>query len=160
MKNKKGFTLVELLVVIVILGALILLAMPTVLNAMETSSKNIFSSQTLDFAKNIKTAFEVVKSEQGAGTPTCYNVAPLKDGDSYEGCIIMDYENSDVASIHVYNKEFYYDSDYATLADQKGKAVLKFANATASSSYEVANATNCPSTCADPVAILKPTPTP
>ena len=41
--NKKGFTLVELLVVIILLALLIILTMTTVLSAFDAQNKNIFS---------------------------------------------------------------------------------------------------------------------
>ena len=123
--NKKGFTLVELLVVIVVLGLLILLAMPSVLDAMESSSKNIFASQVLAFSKDVKTTFEQVKSEKGSATPICYNVQGLKEGTQYGGYILVDYVTGDISSIQVYNQEYYYGGTYANIADKKGKATFK-----------------------------------
>lgn len=149
LKNKRGFTLVELLVVIVVLGLLILLAMPSVLDAMESSSKNIFASQLLAFSKDVKTTFEQSKSFNGAATPTCYNVNGLKEGTQYAGYIIVDYVTGKITNIQVYNQEYYYGGTYANLASQKGKAFAKLAAATHTSaknlisSYVALPANNC-----------------
>lgn len=55
--NQKGFTLVELLAVIVILAILALVAMPNVTGLMEKSRKNAFVTETIEFAKQATTAY-------------------------------------------------------------------------------------------------------
>ena len=55
--NRKGFTLVELLAVIVILAVLALVAMPNVTKLMENSRKNAFVTETIEFAKQATTAY-------------------------------------------------------------------------------------------------------
>ena len=45
-KNKKGFTLVELLVVMILLAILALLAYPKILNAYRQSQKNLFLTES------------------------------------------------------------------------------------------------------------------
>lgn len=55
--NRKGFTLVELLAVIVILAVLALVAMPNVTKLMESSRKNAFVTETIEFAKQATTAY-------------------------------------------------------------------------------------------------------
>ncbi len=149
LKNKRGFTLVELLVVIVVLGLLILLAMPSVLDAMESSSKNIFASQVLAFSKDVKTTYEQAKSFSGSNVPLCYNVYGLKEGTQYAGYITINYLTGKVDKIEVYNQEYYYGGTYANLASQKGKAFAKLAAATHTSaknlisSYVALPANNC-----------------
>ena len=54
MKSKKGFTLVELLAVIVILGVIMIIAIPSVLNTLESSRKSTFSL----YAKKVVVAAE------------------------------------------------------------------------------------------------------
>lgn len=162
MKNKKGFTLVELLVVIVILGGLILLIMPTVLNAMESSSKNIFAQEIINFSGKVQSSYEINKGEHGATAPLCYFIDNLKDGDTYEGCMKIDSDSGKVDEIHVYNNEFKFqtgfdnstdgptpdadtDITYASIVQQKGKVVGKLrTGATDSAADKTAIRGNCP----------------
>lgn len=76
MKNKKGFTLVELLAVIVILAVIILIAVNAVLPQMRKARKNSFVDEAINFAKAAETAY-VSDSLAGAGRG-CYNVKDLK----------------------------------------------------------------------------------
>ena len=57
MKRNKGFTLVELLGVIVILAILVLVATPAVTNIITKSSKNSYKSEILNMAKDMDRAF-------------------------------------------------------------------------------------------------------
>ena len=76
--NKKGFTLMELLAVIVILSVLILLAMPAVLRLMENARKNAFITEANSIIKIAQTAYA---DQSTTGTaPTCYKLSDLKTG--------------------------------------------------------------------------------
>ena len=68
MKNKKGFTLVELLAVIVVLALLALLAGNAVGNMISKSQWNTFKTDALTVAKAAETAYEVGKLEGTAKT--------------------------------------------------------------------------------------------
>lgn len=155
--QKKGFTLVELLVVIVILTALILLALPTVLNVMETNNKNIFANQLVKFASTAQEAYMQFKVEDGAAVPTCYIIDEFKDGDSFEGCIVIDYATDKISAINAYNYEFSYIGTLLDLTTEKGKVVDKLPGGGAYSSFQSSiyiaggATTLCPATCIDPV---------
>ena len=53
MKNKKGFTLVELLAVIAILAILVIIALPNVLNMYTKAKKETFLTETKGIAKDV-----------------------------------------------------------------------------------------------------------
>lgn len=74
--NKKGFTLMELLAVIVILSVLILLAMPAVLRLMENARKNAFQTETESLVKIAQTAYtnEAANSSYNGKTKICYTL--------------------------------------------------------------------------------------
>ena len=64
--NKKGFTLVELLAVIVILSMLIMLAIPAITRQMELARKK-------SFIEDAHTAIEAVKNDILAGNKVLSN---------------------------------------------------------------------------------------
>ena len=68
--NKKGFTLVELLAVIVILGVLLLIAVPSVTNIINNSKKKAFASAAKLMIENVESAASI---EKATGTiSACY----------------------------------------------------------------------------------------
>ena len=78
LKNKKGFTLVELLAVIVIMGILMLVAIPAISRVIENSRKDTF----VDIAKSYANA---AKTLWTADTLTCDGISSsaVDDGDYY-----------------------------------------------------------------------------
>lgn len=126
-QNKKGFTLVELLVVIVVLSLLIALAMPTVLDVMKNSQKKIYADQLLAYAKDVTNVFAEQKSELGADAPLCYIIDTLKPATKNKGCIQLDYDTGQPTNMYIYNDTYTYGitagDDYLNLADKNGKAI-------------------------------------
>ena len=60
--NKKGFTLVELLAVIVILGVLLLIAVPSVTKLIDNSRKNAFKSAVQLSIENVESVASMEKT--------------------------------------------------------------------------------------------------
>ena len=73
MKNKKGFTLVELLAVIVILGILLLIAVPAVQNIIQSSRKKAFESAAKLALENVEAVASIeTTTANGATISPCY----------------------------------------------------------------------------------------
>ncbi len=78
LKNKKGFTLVELLAVIVVLAIIILIAMPSVMSAMDKARRNALITEASEITKIATTAY--ADDSMGTGiTKVCYNLKYLSD---------------------------------------------------------------------------------
>ncbi len=76
--NKKGFTLVELLAVIVILGVLLMIAVPAIQNVIKKSKRNAFVDQAKLAVENVETMISVTDNVQmPSNSNTC--VIKLKD---------------------------------------------------------------------------------
>ena len=93
MKNKKGFTLVELLAVIVVLAIIMIIAIPNVTEAMNNSKK---SSLVLEAKKAYSAAVQMVASDEllngSINAKTCYTFSYLdiKGGGKYSGYVTVD----------------------------------------------------------------------
>lgn len=88
MKNKKGFTLVELLAVIVVLAIIMIIAIPSVLTAMDNAKKNsfkIFAQRAIQRAMEERQSAEMV----GGTLKSCYALTDLKleGGGKYTGSV-------------------------------------------------------------------------
>lgn len=64
MINKKGFTLVELISVIVLIGVIMLLLIPNVLGIFNKSKKSLFVDESLEVFKNAYTTY-IYRSSNG-----------------------------------------------------------------------------------------------
>lgn len=130
--NKKGFTLVELLAVIVILAVIILVAINAVLPQMAKARKNAFADEIMNYAKAAETKYvsdsqdedAIVGDVGSSGAGLCYNLKTpdyglhgeyvTKNDNSYTGIIILR-QNSDNSNLYdkyayVASKNFYYNS--------------------------------------------------
>ena len=89
--NKKGFTLVELLAVIVVLAIIMIIAVPAVIQSMDTAKKN---SLVIEARKAINVAMQKVQTDTLTGTElkTCYTLSDLKidGGGKYYGKVVID----------------------------------------------------------------------
>lgn len=90
-KNKSGFTLVELLAVIVVLAIIMIIAVPAVLESMENARKGSLKV----YAQNaIRKTMEKHQADMLTGTNAsekkCYTISDLKmenGGDAYNGYV-------------------------------------------------------------------------
>ena len=106
MKNKKGFTLVELLAVIVILAVIILIAVNAVLPQMRKARENSFVDEAINFAKAAETAYvsDSLKGEQ----KECYTIDELKgqyvakNDAKYKGKVHINVDENDNITKKIY----------------------------------------------------------
>lgn len=131
MKNKKGFTLVELLAVIVILAVIILIAINAVLPQMAKARKNSFADEVMNYAKAAETKYVSDNADEevtdgDVTTGICYMLKNLhgeyvtKNDTSYTGVVIL---KRNATNTNLYDKftyiasnKFYYNSTTGTTA--------------------------------------------
>ena len=92
--NKKGFTLVELLAVIVVLALIMVLTVPSVLTSMNSARQSSF---LLYAGKMIESAQGKYQSQLLIGVPaTCYSLESLSDNAStqYSGTVQVTYDEN------------------------------------------------------------------
>lgn len=103
--NKKGFTLVELLAVIVILAVIILIAINAVLPQMARARKNSFADEVLNYGKAAENAYvnndmeEELKEGENINTGICFELSDLhgeyvtKNDTTYKGIVVLKKNN-------------------------------------------------------------------
>lgn len=87
--NKKGFTLVELLAVIVVLAIIMVLTLPTVMNSLSSAKQSTFllyASRMLDTAADRYQSDALLN-----GGKTCYTISELngESSSSYKGKVLV-----------------------------------------------------------------------
>lgn len=89
--NNKGYTLVELLAIIVVLGLILVIAVPSVQNIMEISRKNTFlaDAQAIYRAANAE-ILEIIDDNGGIIDSSGENQLDLTSAENYDYCIIFD----------------------------------------------------------------------
>ena len=88
MKKKNGFTLVELLAVIVILAIILVIAVPQIMNTIKDARKGSFESSAKLIASNAETYWLTKQTlgETSITAPACTSIATL--GADYGTCTI------------------------------------------------------------------------
>lgn len=118
--NNKGFTLVELLAVLVILVAIMSIAIPTINSSLERSK----ASQNEQRKKLLESAAELYEADhKNSIDKNCVRIRELKregyisgdamkdaDGEIFSGCVVFSSENGD----------FVYSDDVADCGDCVG----------------------------------------
>ena len=103
-KNKKGFTLVELLAVIVILAVVILIAVTAVIPRMNNAKKKAFIDEALIYMNSISDAAVVNEGTE------CFNISDLGEyveqtKDGYSGAIYVNEDGN--VTINITNGTYY-----------------------------------------------------
>ncbi len=95
--NKKGFTLVELLAVIVVLAIIMVIAIPSVMDSMNKARKNSFKIYAQKVLNTANTQYQTDLLTTGSSSKTCYNLSELmKQGvGNYKGHVSVTGNNSD-----------------------------------------------------------------
>ena len=75
MKNNKGFTLVETIAVIIILGVVLSIAVPSITNVVKSTNKNRMISDAETFVSEVK---EYVESDTIGNTSNEYTLEDIK----------------------------------------------------------------------------------
>ncbi len=124
--NKRGFTLVELLAVIVVLAIIILLAMPRVIGIMENAKVNSFAAEASEITKVARTAYNNKLLQEGTTDSTlCFTVDELikgglidKEKGDVRGAVVIDLptgSNADSSTMKIYSflskKNYYVKND-------------------------------------------------
>ncbi len=111
-ENRKGFTLVELLAVIVVLAVVILIAVTAVIPRMNNAKKKALVDEALVYLKAAKEAYSF--DPQLLNASSCTNVTDLngkyvkKDSDNYKGAIKTTYSDGVVSqTIYLTDGKFY-----------------------------------------------------
>lgn len=128
MKNQKGFTLVELLAVIVILAVIILIAVNAVLPQMEKARKNSLADEALNYAKAAETAYVSNSMEDGASDKLCFSIEDDLNGEyvsknntSYKGTVTLTIDNGKVTGkqVSLTNGKYYVCGDATGTLSEK-----------------------------------------
>ena len=108
MKNKKGFTLVELLAVIAILAILVIMALPAVLRMFEKARIDSFTNEVNVLVRTTEQQYLL-----GGGVPQSFNSSsnklPLTGNSSLEYCVSID-GNGKITELKATNGNYKYES--------------------------------------------------
>ncbi|MCI7332544.1 MAG: BspA family leucine-rich repeat surface protein [Mollicutes bacterium] len=108
MKNKKGFTLVELLSVIAILAILVIIALPNVIRMFTDAKKNAFVTEVQVVYKETTKKF-ISESSKGNKLSTVSSIDDTKlnmTGEGLDYCVILDNQGK-VKKLAVGNNSYY-----------------------------------------------------
>lgn len=125
MKNNKGFTLVETIAVIIILGVVLSIAVPSITNVVKSTNKNRMISDAETFISEVK---EYVESDTIGNTPkdNKYKLVDIKSklskspyGKEYKKNSYVDITNYSVCLT---------DGEYQATTETEGSITVKKGN--------------------------------
>ena len=118
--NKKGFTLVELLAVIVVLAIIMVLTLPTIMNSMNSARQSTF---LLYASRMLDTAADKYQSDALLnGGESCYTIEQLNNGNTtkYHGLVRIE-DNGNTVKIQMYDDNYQIGFKAKTSTDGKTK---------------------------------------
>ncbi len=112
-KNKKGFTLVELLAVIVVLAIIMIIAIPSVMESMNKARRNAFKIYAQKVLNTAMTKYQADMLTGGTSATSCYKLSDLmKQGTgNYKGSVKIVNNNTDTVDFQIYLS----DGNYYTI---------------------------------------------
>ena len=125
MKNNKGFTLVETIAVIIILGVVLSIAVPSITNVVKSTNKNRMISDAETFVSEVK---EYVESDTIGNTPkdNKYKLVDIKSklskspyGKEYKKNSYVDITNYSVCLT---------DGEYRAATGKEGSIIVRKGN--------------------------------
>ena len=125
MKNNKGFTLVETIAVIIILGVVLSIAVPSITNVVKSTNKNRMISDAETFISEVK---EYVESDTIGNTPNDkkYTLGSIKSklskspyGEEYKKNSYVDITNYSVCLT---------DGEYRAATGKEGSIIVRKGN--------------------------------
>ena len=99
MKNKKGFTLVELLAVIVILAVILVIAIPRIIDVIDSSKLSSFESSARMIISDAEKQYAINKVNGIEEEISCENTSKLNNNE-YSNCEIT-FDSEGLASIEL-----------------------------------------------------------
>lgn len=119
--NKKGFTLVELLAVIVVLAIIMVLTLPTIMNSMNSARQSTF---LLYASRMLDTAADKYQSDALLnGGESCYTIEQLNNGNTtkYHGIVRIE-DNGNTMKIQMYDDN--YQIGFKVATNSEGTDIL------------------------------------
>lgn len=105
MKNKKGFTLVELLAVLIVLTLILVLGMNSALTAYNNSKRKAFQQQVRNYVDAAITLYNKAIIDEKTPRKEYLLSELMPDVNNYDGCIILK-NNGEFDKAYVYGKEY------------------------------------------------------
>lgn len=128
MKNNKGFTLVETIAVIIILGVILSIAVPSITNVVKSTNKNRMISDAETFISEVK---EYVESDTIGNTSDTYTLENIKDKTKLSESPYGGNYNMESSSVTINNNSYTVcltDDKYEAATGENGEIEVKEGN--------------------------------